>query len=83
MIDIAKTRENENKLGIHYVCADGKARSALEQPYDIITAAFYLNYARTYDELRVMIKGIFDNLKDGGTFYSITDNVCSTIEAFN
>jgi ubiquinone/menaquinone biosynthesis C-methylase UbiE len=83
MIDIGKARENENKIGIDYVCADGKDVPAPKQPYDIVTAIFYLNYAQTHDELCIMIKGIFDQLKKGGTFYSMNDNACSKIEEFN
>jgi len=83
MIDIAKARENENKLGIDYVCADGKDLPAPEQPYDIITAIYYLNYAQTRVDLRAMVMGIFDQLKQGGTFYSMNENVCSRKEGYN
>ena len=83
MIDIAKTHEDKNKLGIDYVCADGKNLSPPEQPYDIVTAIYYLNYAQTRAELRAMVKGIFDQLKSGGVFYSMNENVCSEKQGFN
>ena len=83
MIDIAKVCAMENKSGIDYVCADGKDLPIPEQPYDIVTAIYYLNYAQTRDELRAMIKGIYDQLKPGGRFYSINENIHSSSEGFN
>ena len=83
MIELAKACENTNKLGIDYICADGKDLPVPEQLYDIITAVYYLNYAQTRADLRAMIKGIFDQLKQGGTFYSMNENVCSKNEGYN
>lgn len=83
MINLARTCENENKLGIHYACVDGRNLPLPEQPYDIVTAIFYLNYAQTRDDLRAMIKGIYDQLKQGGTCYFINDNICTEMEGFN
>jgi len=88
MINLARMHEKRLQQGIDYVCPDGKAyRTTMtpvhEQKYDIVTAAFYLNYAQTHDNLRDMIRGIFIQLKPGGTFYSITDNVCSPLDFYN
>lgn len=83
MIDIAKKCENDCPKSIDYVCADGKDLPISEPLYDFVTAIYYLNYAQTRDDLRAMIKGIFDQLKPGGTFYSMNENVCCPREAFN
>jgi len=88
MIDLANMKETQLQQGIKYVCADGKAYTTttelhLVDQYDIVTSAFYLNYARTHDELRDMIRGIYIQLKAGGTFYSITDNICSPLDCYN
>ena len=64
MIELARMHETRLQQGIQYICANGKEYTTAkvprhEQQYDFVTAAFYLNYARTHDELRDMIRGIF------------------------
>ncbi|CAF3857281.1 unnamed protein product [Rotaria sordida] len=83
MIDIAKQREIEHPKNIDYICADGKDLPPSETPYDIITAIYYLNYAQTHEDLRAMIKGVYDQLKPGGSFYSMNENVRSPMDGFN
>jgi hypothetical protein len=88
MINLATMQEKRLHQGIDYICADGKAYTTTKEPlrgqqYDIVTVAFYLNYARTHDELRDIIRGIFIQLKPGETFYSITDNICSPLDCYN
>ncbi|CAF1308919.1 unnamed protein product [Adineta steineri] len=83
MIGIAKQYESQLQQNIDYINADGKDLPINEPLYDIVTAVYYLNYAQTRDELRIMIKGIFDQLKPGGSFYAINENPFSTMEGFN
>ncbi|CAF1221988.1 unnamed protein product [Adineta steineri] len=56
MIDIAKQCESQLQQNIDYINVDGKDLPISEPLYDIVTAAYYLNYAQTRDELCVMIK---------------------------
>lgn len=83
MISLARQHEANSHLNIDYICADGKTYQSNDGLYDIITAGFYLHYSKIRDERHAMIKNIYDNLKTGGLFCSLNDNVCSPIEAYN
>ncbi|CAF0963616.1 unnamed protein product [Adineta steineri] len=56
IIGIAKQCESQLQQNIDYIDGDGKDLPISEPLYDIVTAAYYLNYAQTCDELRIMIK---------------------------
>lgn len=58
MIDPAIAQENADPLGIEYVCCDAAKLGARSEGYDVIVAAYLLNYASTYDELLGFINDI-------------------------
>jgi ubiquinone/menaquinone biosynthesis C-methylase UbiE len=74
MIELAKKYDNNNDISnIEYYVYD-----ALELPvlgnYDVVFASYLLNYAKNKDELYIMCKNIYDNLKHGGKFVGINDS---------
>lgn len=74
MIDLAKESEAREALGIEYIVGDviklGKIGS-----FDLVVASYLLNHARTKQQLLKMCQTIFANLKRGGRFIGINDNV--------
>src|SRR5262249_6355147 len=72
MIELARKQEEKHCLGIEYRVGDGKSLPAGN--YDLVVAAFLLNYARTRDELQAMCNGIARSLKPGGRFVSVNSN---------
>jgi SAM-dependent methyltransferase len=73
MIDKAKELEAENPLGIHYQKQD-VLNLELNQKYDLITAAYLLNYAQNSEELIQFCQVISKHLKPGGRFITINSN---------
>src|SRR6185369_2375685 len=53
MIDLARHEEQSNRLGIDYLVQDVK-QLAIDETFDVVVAAYLLNYAQTYDELLEM-----------------------------
>jgi ubiquinone/menaquinone biosynthesis C-methylase UbiE len=81
MIELARKQEAANPLGIDYHVGDG-ARLAIAGSFDLVTAAYLLNYSRTYEELQAMANGIARNLKPGGRFVAINDNPDHALEHY-
>jgi ubiquinone/menaquinone biosynthesis C-methylase UbiE len=73
MIKLAEDSEQRNPLGIEYHVADAFALQ-LGATFDVVTASYFLNYARNRDELKNAAKTIFDHLKPGGRFITINSN---------
>jgi len=73
MLDRAKTRENQEKLGIEFVQADARALPDVGQ-FDLVVAAYLLNYARDAQELAQMLGSVARALKPGGRFVTINAN---------
>nr|VFK64547.1 MAG: Ubiquinone/menaquinone biosynthesis C-methylase UbiE [Candidatus Kentron sp. UNK]VFK71135.1 MAG: Ubiquinone/menaquinone biosynthesis C-methylase UbiE [Candidatus Kentron sp. UNK] len=67
MIALARQEEKREPLGIEYVICDvlelGKTGD-----FDLVVAAFLLNYAQTKEQLLQMCHTIYDNLKMGSRF---------------
>ncbi len=73
MIELAEAAEREQPRGIEYVTADARDVQFAES-FDVIIAAYLLNYARTEDELVAMCLAIARNLKPRGRFVSVNNN---------
>nr|VFK34446.1 MAG: Ubiquinone/menaquinone biosynthesis C-methylase UbiE [Candidatus Kentron sp. MB]VFK76757.1 MAG: Ubiquinone/menaquinone biosynthesis C-methylase UbiE [Candidatus Kentron sp. MB] len=73
MIELAMEKERMKPLGIEY-----RVRDVLELgqigKFNIVTAAYLLNYARTREDLLKMCQNIFLNLKSGNRFVTINNN---------
>jgi toxoflavin synthase len=73
MIRLAQEEEDRAPLGIDYVCRSASDLGELGT-FDVVTAVFLLNYARSRDELRRMCDEIYRALEPGQRFVTITDN---------
>lgn len=65
MIDIARAKEEEHPLGISYEVADAQAMHPPAAKYDMVTAFYLLNFARSREELERMVQVIGEQLVDG------------------
>ncbi|CAF1425612.1 unnamed protein product [Adineta ricciae] len=83
MIDIARAKEQAQPLGIIYEVADVQSLSSPAVKYDVITAFYLLNFARTNEELKRMVTATSNNLADGQTFFAIITNVCGDESTYN
>ncbi|MGV0816090.1 class I SAM-dependent methyltransferase [Mycolicibacterium boenickei] len=81
MIDLARAEEQRHSLGIEYVEADAAAYSP-DEPFDLVVAAYLLNYARTPDQLRCMARTIARSLKPGCRFVAVNDNLRQSPTSF-
>lgn len=75
MIDIARRKEAENPMDILYFTMD-VLNLPLMSPngFDLVAPTLLLHYAKTKQELRVMIQNIAKNLKPGGRMVAINSD---------
>jgi len=73
MIRIASQQEEAESLGITYKVCDALELPNLG-PFDLITAIWLLNYAKTEDEMLRMFRKAYDNLDEDGRFVAYTTN---------
>jgi ubiquinone/menaquinone biosynthesis C-methylase UbiE len=73
MIDLARSQESDHQLGIEYVVGDARTLDDTK-PFDLVVAAYLLNYACNRDELQAMCDGIARSLKPGGRFVTVNCN---------
>jgi toxoflavin synthase len=73
MIELATAADKLEPLGIEYLAGD--ARSAdFGASFDVVLAAYLLNYARSEQDLLAMAKAIHRNLKPAGRFVTVNNN---------
>ncbi len=70
---LARRQEAEHGLGIEYQVGDAK-NLGLGPNYDLVVAAYLLNYASDRAELAAMCRGIASSLKPGGRFVTVNCN---------
>lgn len=73
MVTLARKQEAESPLGIDYHVGDGRDLR-LPQQYDLVVAAYLLNYARTPGELGAMCTSIARCLRPGGRFVTVNSS---------
>lgn len=73
MIELALKTEAHQPLGIAYHVHDVLSL-ALNKEFDIITASYLLNYAKSPEELFQFGEVIYNHLKPGGQFITINSN---------
>ncbi len=73
MVALARKQEAEAPHGIEYVVGDGRALD-LPDRYDLVVAAYLLNYASTREQLDAMCGSIARCLKPGGRFVTVNSN---------
>jgi len=78
MIALATAQEVEQPLGIEYRVADA-LRLELPHQFDLVVAAYLLNYARERAELAAMCQGVARAVRPGGRFVTVN---CSPLLDF-
>uniref|UniRef100_B8HQR3 Methyltransferase type 11 n=1 Tax=Cyanothece sp. (strain PCC 7425 / ATCC 29141) TaxID=395961 RepID=B8HQR3_CYAP4 len=73
MIELAVAEETRAPLGIEYLVSTAEDIGKIDQ-FDLVVAAFLLNYAQTREQLQQMCESIALNLKPGGRFVGINNN---------
>jgi ubiquinone/menaquinone biosynthesis C-methylase UbiE len=81
MIELARAQEARVPLGIEYRVGDARALDPAER-FDLVVAAYLLNYARTGEELLEMCRAAAGVLKPGGRFVGINNNPAQDPETF-
>jgi SAM-dependent methyltransferase len=81
MIRLAKQQEQNHPLGIDYVLGDVMTLGSIGK-FDLVVAAYLLNYAQTNEQLLKMFQTIAANLKSGGRFVGINNNPDQPPESF-
>lgn len=74
MIDLAKEQELLTQLGCTYEVYDVAEMPVMEK-VDLVTAMYLLNYARTKAELLAFCRAAYRQLKAGGRFLGVNDNL--------
>ncbi|HUF91611.1 MAG TPA: class I SAM-dependent methyltransferase [Candidatus Limnocylindria bacterium] len=73
MVALARRQEAAAPLGIDYVVGDGRALD-LPDRYDLVVAAYLLNYGSTRAQLDAMCSSIARCLRPGGRFVTVNSN---------
>jgi ubiquinone/menaquinone biosynthesis C-methylase UbiE len=73
MIDLARKQEEAHQPGIEYLVGDAR-HLELPEKYDLVVAAYLLNYAHNPAELETMCCGIAHCLKPGARFVTVNSN---------
>lgn len=73
MIALAEAEEARRPLGIEYRIGDAKALDAAGE-FDLVFAAYLLNYARTAEELAQMCRAVARALRPGGRFVTVNSH---------
>lgn len=82
MIELAEERERADPLGIEYRIADA-LRLRLPERFDVIVAAYLLNYARTAEELLSICRSVSRHLEPDGRFVAVNDNPAQDVSGFH
>lgn len=81
MVELARAAEKRELLGVSYLVGD--ASSPHFQPcFDMVCAAYLLNYARSEEELFAMAQAIHQSLKPGGRLVAVNNNPNQQPDAF-
>ena len=73
MIELARAVERDERLGVEYFAADAREHH-FNSCFDVVLAAYLLNYARSRDELLSMAVAIHRGLKPEGRLVVVNDN---------
>src|SRR5262249_6441863 len=82
MIRLAQQQEQAEPLGITYQAGDAVTLSPLD-PFELVTAVYLLNYAKSPEQLRGMFQSAYANLVAGGRFIAYTMDPAFTLSKPN
>jgi len=81
MIELARAGEAESRLGVEYVVGDATTYKP-DEPFDIVAAAYLLNYADTREKLVAMCQAVSRSLRPGGRFVTVNNNPSQSPQRF-
>jgi ubiquinone/menaquinone biosynthesis C-methylase UbiE len=81
MIELARASERQSPLGVEYVVGDAITYEP-DEPFDIVAAAYLLNYADTREKLLAMCQAISRSLRPGGRFVTVNNNPSQSPQRF-
>jgi ubiquinone/menaquinone biosynthesis C-methylase UbiE len=81
MIELARAEEARQPLGVEYLVHDAKSLR-LPESFDLVAAAYLLNYAQTRDELLTMCQVVARHLRPGGRFVTANNDPAQAPEHF-
>jgi ubiquinone/menaquinone biosynthesis C-methylase UbiE len=73
MIGLARACERESGSGVEYVVGDAITYQP-DEPFDIVAAAYLLNYADTPEKLLAMCRAVSRSLRPSGRFVTVNNN---------
>ena len=73
MIDLALANEHESRAGVEYVVGDA-ITYVPDEPFEIVAAAYLLNYADTREKLLAMCQAVSRSLRPNGRFITVNNN---------
>jgi SAM-dependent methyltransferase len=73
MIGLAEAEEAREPLGVEYRVGDARSLD-VPGPFDLVFAAYLLNYAHTAEELTQMCRAVAHALRPGGRFVTANNN---------
>lgn len=73
MVSLARDSEAKSPLGVEYVVGNAITYQP-DEPFDIVAAAYLLNYADTAEKLLAMCQVISRSLRPGGRFVTVNNN---------
>lgn len=82
MIELAEESERADPLGVEYRIGDA-LKLRLRERFDVIVAAYLLNYARNAGELLCMCESVSRHLKPGGRFVAVNNNPEQDVSDFH
>jgi 2-polyprenyl-3-methyl-5-hydroxy-6-metoxy-1,4-benzoquinol methylase len=82
MIQLARQEEARHPLGIEYRVQDARLLESAER-FDLVVAAYLLNYAATREELTEMCAAVARALRPGGRFVTVNNNPEQECEHFD
>ena len=81
MIELARASESQLPLGVEYVVGDAIDYQP-DEPFDIVSAGYLLNYADTREKLLDMCQAVSRSLPPGGRFVTVNNNPSQSPERF-
>jgi 2-polyprenyl-3-methyl-5-hydroxy-6-metoxy-1,4-benzoquinol methylase len=81
MIELARAGEAESPLGVEYVVGDAITFQP-DEPFDIVAAAYLLNYADSREKLSAMCQAVSRSLRPDGRFVTVNNNPSQSPQRF-
>jgi ubiquinone/menaquinone biosynthesis C-methylase UbiE len=81
MIELARGSESQSPLGVDYVIGNAIDYQP-DEPFDIVSAGYLLNYADTREKLDAMCQAVSRSLRPGGRFVTVNNNPSQSPQRF-